>query len=414
MLYPGVLSWDERKALRASADKKKITALVIDTAVVAHMAIQQERLFTTLQRVTLPFSIFPHWAPRVAGDVPDELFVGRTDLIDNIVSPDGSIFVYGGRQLGKSALLHRIERDFNRVDKKLAIYIDFKVERIGEENEPEHLWTVLRNRLQEAKIIPAANTSTKSEAIEKAIRDWLEADPERAILLLCDETDAFLQNEARERMVNKRVGSFPNVTVLKGLMDKTQRRFKPVFAGLHQVQRIADIPNSPLAHGGEDILVGPLTATEAWELVVRPFKALGYQFESLDLVWRLLAFTNHHAGLVQIVCDELYKKMRTGQNRVPQGNRPTSSAPPTSNSVITSRNVRHFIAERFRLTIQLEDRYFVIAMVVALLGLDSGFENRYSRSEILDFCRMFWPGGFNTLTEQDLSVTSMRWSASTC
>jgi hypothetical protein len=404
VFYPGVLSWEDRKALRASAEKKKVTALIVDNAVIAHMACQQERSFTTLQRVTLPFSIFQHWAPRVAGDVPDELFVGRVDLIDRIVSPEGSIFVYGGRQLGKSALLHRIERDFNRLDKKLAIYIDFKVERIGEQNEPEHLWTVLRNRLQEQGIIPAANTSTKSEAIEKAIRDWLDADPDRAILLLCDEADAFLQNEARERMVNNRVGSFPNVTVLKGLMDKTHRRFKPVFAGLHQVQRIADIPNSPLAHGGEDILVGPLEPPEAWDLVVRPFKALGFQFESLDLVWRLLAFTNHHAGLVQIVCDELYKKMRSGQTRITPGEPPYIIRASDVDSVITSRDVRDFIKERFQLTIQLEDRYFVIAMVVALLSLDSGFENRYSQSEILDFCRMFWPGGFSALTEDELSV----------
>lgn len=404
ILYPGILSWDDRRALRISADKKQITALIIDNAVIAFMGLQTEPRFTTLQRITLPFSIFPHWAPRVAGDVPDELFVGRTEIIDKIISPEGSIFVYGGRQLGKSALLHRIERDFNRLDSKLAIYIDFKVERIGEENEPEYLWTVLRNRLHEYKVLPPTITSTKPDSIEKGIRDWLEADPDRAILLLCDESDAFLQSEARERVINNRVRSFPNVSVLKGLMDKTHRRFKPVFAGLHQVQRIADIPNSPLAHGGEDILVGPLDSTEAWELVVRPFKALGYEFESLDLVWRLLAFTNHQAGLVQIVCDELYKKMRKAQSQIPPGQPPYTITAADVDSVITSREVRDFIAERFRLTIQLEDRYFVIAMVVALLSLDHGYTNDYEASLILEFCREAWPSGFESLTEKGLSV----------
>ena len=404
VLYPGFLSWEDRRALRVSAEKKKITALVIDNAVIAFMGLEAEPRFTTLQRITLPFSIFPHWAPRVAGDVPDELFVGRTEIIDKIISPEGSIFVYGGRQLGKSALLHRIERDFNRIENKLAIYIDFKVERIGEENEPEYLWTVLRKCLHDAKVLPATITSTKPDSIEKSIQDWLEADPERAILLLCDESDAFLQSEARERVVNNRVRSFPNVSVLKGLMDKTQRRFKPVFAGLHQVQRIADIPNSPLAHGGEDILVGPLDSVEAWELVVRPFKALGYEFESLDLVWRLLAFTNHQAGLVQIVCDELYKKMRGQQSQIPPGQPPYVITAADVDSIITSRDVRDFIAERFRLTIQLEDRYFVIAMVVALLSLDHGFTNDYEASMILEFCRGVWPSGFDSLSEKGLSV----------
>lgn len=402
VFYPGLLTWDQRRQLRGSAEKQKITALTIDSAVIAYMASQKERTFKTLQRITLPFSIFAHWAPRVAGDVPDELFVGRAGLIDKIISREGSIFVYGGRQLGKSALLHRIERDFNKLDKKLAIYIDFKVERIGEESEPEHFWTVLRNRLKDAAIIPATSTSTKSEAVVKAIRDWLEEDPDRSILLLCDETDAFLQNEARERLANHRATSFPNVAVLKGLMDATHRRFKPVFAGLHQVQRIADTPNSPLAHGGEDILVGPLEAPEAWDLVVRPFKALGFEFESLDLVWRLLAFTNYHPGLVQIVCYELYERMRP--RRIAADEPPYIIHATDVDEVITSRNVRDFIAERFRLTIQLEDRYFVIAMVIALLGFERGFEERYAQSEILEFCGVYWSGGFDALTEIGLSV----------
>lgn len=402
IFFPGALSWDERKKIRAAAEKKKITALVIDTPTIVYMAAWGENRFSSLQRISLPFSIFPHWAPRVAGDVPDELFVGREEEIDKIISRDGSIFVYGGRQLGKSALLHRIERDFNKMDNKLAIYIDFKVERIGEENEPEYLWTVLRNRLQDEGIVPANNNSTKSEAIAKKIRDWLDADPDRRILLLCDETDAFLQNEARERMVDNRPVSFPNLAVVKGLMDATHRRFKPVFAGLHQVQRIADTPNSPLAHGGEDILVGPLNAQEAWDLVVRPFKALGYQFDTLDMVWRLLAFTNHHAGLVQIVCDELYKYLRA--RRITATEPPFVISTEDVDHVITSKNVRDFIAERFRLTIQLEDRYFVVAMVIALLGLDSDFKNRYPQSEILEHCRLYWPGGFDALGEDELSV----------
>lgn len=402
MLYPGVLSWDDRKKIRAAAEKKKVTALVIDTPTLVYMAMEGNNKFTSLQRISLPFSIFPHWAPRVAGDVPDELFVGRVEEIDQIISLNGSIFVYGGRQLGKSALLHRIERDFNRIENHLAIYIDFKFERIGEENQPEHLWTVLRNRLQDKEIIPASNSSTKPDAIGKKIREWLDGDPHRRILLLCDETDAFLQNEARERMVENRSASFPNLAALKGMMDETHRRFKPVFAGLHQVQRIADTPNSPLAHGGEDILVGPLNTQEAWELVVRPFKALGYQFESLDLVWRLLAFTNDHAGLVQIVCDELYKYLRS--HRVLASEPPYIVRTADVDHVITSKNVRDFIAERFRLTIQLEDRYFVVSMVIALLGLDNGFENRYSQGEILEHCRVYWSGGFESLSEDELSV----------
>ena len=40
-------------------------------------------------------------------------------------------------------------------------------------------------------------------------------------------------------------GGFPTLQRLKGLMEASQRRFKPVFAGLHQVQRFHDLPNTP-------------------------------------------------------------------------------------------------------------------------------------------------------------------------
>jgi len=41
-------------------------------------------------------------------------------------------------------------------------------------------------------------------------------------------------------------------------MEKTNRRFKVVFAGLHNVQRATKEQNHPLAHFGEPICIGPL------------------------------------------------------------------------------------------------------------------------------------------------------------
>ena len=88
-------------------------------------------------------------------------------------------------------------------------------------------------------------------------------------------------------------------------MERSDRRFKPVFAGLHQVQRFHGLPNTPVVHGGADILIGPLKDKDARALVRDPLYALGYRFENDETMWRLLLHTNYQASLIQIVCNSL-------------------------------------------------------------------------------------------------------------
>ena len=95
-----------------------------------------------------------------------------------------------------------------------------------------------------------------------------------------------------EKESNEGSTGFRNIGPLKGLFDDTQGRFKPVFAGLHKVQRLQNVANTPLAHGGRDVLIGPLAAKPAYNLVLKPMEALGYRFDNPEAVWRLLAFTN--------------------------------------------------------------------------------------------------------------------------
>lgn len=402
LVYPGVLTWKQRKQLLGVARRLNITALLVDAAVMVYLASKGAESFKLLQDVTLPFAVFNHWAPGVAGDVPDELFVGRVKERGQIVSASGSLFVYGGRQLGKSALLNRIRREFNKDPAHLAIYIDLKAAGIGQQNEPEHLWTVLGLQLKEAGIM-AEKKKADATSIVAAIRHWLGEDETRRMLLLCDESDAFLDLEAR--LAESRPGraiTFPNVGLLKGLMDETQRRFKPVFAGLHQVQRIGHVSNSPLAHGGRDILVGPLAAEEARELVVRPFRALGYTFGSPELVWRLIAFTNYQAGLVQIVCDGLVTHLR--QKVIREIEPPYVITADDVDTVIADPDIRNQIADKFKLTIRLEDRYLVIALTIALRSLDDSFERGYLPSEILEDCLVWWEAGFAPLTRAQFGI----------
>ena len=89
-----------------------------------------ERL-AALFRCTLPFSAVEPYVT-TSGLVPPELFYGREHEQRSIMDRHGTCFIYGGRQLGKTALLRRVERDFhNPRSRHLAKWIDLKVGGIG-------------------------------------------------------------------------------------------------------------------------------------------------------------------------------------------------------------------------------------------------------------------------------------------
>ena len=399
ILYFGVLSVEQRRQLRLLSAQGRDTsrlALVVDEAVIGWLATREEPSFRLTQRITLPFASINPYTPFAGGDVPDEVFVGRDRERAEVESPTGSMFVYGGRQLGKSALLRRVEKLYSETDdrgggRRVALYLDLKSESIGEARKPEELWSLLNRKLKVLGVLPerkAVNAGPQSVA--DGIRAWLDRDDANRLLLLLDEADLFLTADyAAESDV---AGRFPVLQRLKSLMESTKRRFKPVFAGLHQVQRFYDSANTPVAHGGADILIGPLRPQEVRKLVVDPLLAMGYQFQSGELVWRVAALTNYQASLVQIFCEALVRHLQQ---------RPISAAggrvvvtDDDISAVYASREVRNLIAQRFRWTINLDNRYRVIAIVMALLSLESSIGAMFDPEDLHEYCEWYWPEAF--------------------
>lgn len=402
LLVPQMLTQQERRQFLLVAREQDVKVLVVDSACVGYVAGTAPGSFRALQQVTLPYATYTHYTPFVAGDVPDEVFVGRTDEAQQVIDPAGSLFVYGGRQLGKSALLRHIARTSSDGRARHAIYVDLKAKMIGEAQDPAYLWVVLLEEFKRAGIIGSKVTSGTAKSVVEHTKAWLQEDETRRVLLLLDEADLFLESEARQRREGQRVVRFANVSPLKDLMESTNRRFKPVFAGLHQVQRFHEISNTPLAHGGKDILVGPLDRNAAFDLVEKPFAALGYRFESRDLISRILAYTNYQASLVQIVCDHLARRMAKRPLRA--GQPPVTITSSDVDRVTEDHHVRHQLAERFRLTIALEDRYLVIALVVASFSFEDNFTEAYEPTDIFEWCREYWPGGFGDMTLREFRL----------
>jgi len=235
--------------------------------------------------------------------------------------------------------------------------------------------------------------TTKPDEIARHIRASLDENTERRILVLFDESDSFLDADAKE--------NFRILEGLRVLMSETERRFKVVFAGLHNVQRFQGIPNQPLAHLGSPLSVGPLEPVAAEALVRQPFEVLGYRFSDVGTVLTILSYTNYHPGLIQLFCHELLKQLHV---RVEQASAPRTIAKQDVEAVYRMPEVRKGIRERFDWTLALDVRYQAIAwsIIEDQMRTPGSFSASYGPGEILALARGWWSKGFREMGQNEL------------
>ncbi|HEY1762322.1 MAG TPA: hypothetical protein VGG17_07005 [Acidimicrobiales bacterium] len=393
VLYFGTLSSAERRSLatelRSNASSSR-SVIVVDDAALFYLAAKGARIFETLMQITLPFTDVNPYEPDVAGAVPTEMFYGRLDERRSVMDPRGTSLIYGGRQLGKSALLHAAERRFEETPNQVAVYVDLRGAAIGATKRPDAVWGPVVDALV-VKCKPDRKPARKDPAAiaEELVRAFLATDPERRILLLLDECDDFFDVDAEARFVN--------ISRLRELMDSTDRRFKVVFAGLHQVQRFAAIPNQPLAHLGRPQVIGPLSPQPAFDLLHGPLEALGYEIGD-DVAARLMANANYQPLALQLYGQALIKVLR--RRPVPE-KLPAKVLVEDLEAVLGDEALGHQVRQRFELTLRLDPRYRVIAYAVAYRSQISGNENPISTEVLRRECTEWWSDGFAQLRPDD-------------
>jgi hypothetical protein len=158
-------------------------------------------------------------------------------------------------------------------------------------------------------------------------------------------------------------------------MEQAGRRFKEVFAGLHNVCRTTKAPNLPLVHLGDPICVGPLnTSSEhsaaARRMVTAPMQAVGYDYDNLVLVWDILARVNHYPSLVQVFLKTLLEGLAGRPVRPGAGPRWKLAAAQIFESD-SAQEINRLIRERFQWTLDLDPRYELIGKVLAMLRLEA-------------------------------------------
>ena len=384
------LSTRERRELSAQMRRSRCRGLVVDEVLLLYIAVCARSQISEFFHCSLPFSSVNPYVT-TSGEVPPEIFYGREREIEQILDPRGSSFVFGGRQLGKTALLRKIERDFHDPeDGHVALWVDIKG------TVADSIWLKLAGEIDHLGFLDRKlHHAAGPENILDRLRKWLDEDESRRILLLLDEADDFLEADAQGEH------QFWHCTILKQLMDRTRGRFKVVFAGLHNVQRSTKLSNHPLAHFGTPLCIGPLLsrgeAAAARDLVTKPLEAAGYFFEDESLVSQILAQTNYYPSLIQIYCNNLLDYL-TDHPAIFQGEVPPNTV--TANHLEGAYRVQGIekeIRDRFDLTLQLDPRFRLIALLVAYYGGEADDEDAPKGlpvRELVDWATLHWPRGF--------------------
>ncbi len=409
ILYLGRLSMAQRKELALATRKCAETLLVLDEVVVVFLCGEKGSRLPALFGSTLPFSYIQPYSDR-GGDPPPEMFFGRNSEIATIRNPHGSCLVYGGRQIGKTAILSTVRRrSHDPGEERYACFVDLLTNGIGRGRPIEDVWPLLWRKLREIDAIPeeVREPSTRGsrgieEFLETLIRHFQQGN-NRSLLLLLDEADDFLDMDAPDPKDGVAAAGYLHSNRMRRLMEDTERSIKVVFAGLHNVLRTVRHENNPLAQLGTPVRVEPLLKNgemrEARSLLVRPLRAAGYRLEPDGLVMRILGQTNYYPGLIQAYGEALIGEMLSRCSGEP----PYSITPDILETAYRDKKLRAHIRERFQLTLNLDKRYEVIAYSIAFLCLESegALAIGFSRRTLQEEATPWWEDGFRDIRVEE-------------
>lgn len=388
LMVSDVVTPEERRKFltRNLAANRRI--LLIDSATISYAVGEPQIRGLTLIELAQPYSFAEPYADWGRSAVPREMFVGRSQDIRAILLDSGSNIVYGGRRMGKTALLKHVESENN--DPKMGRLVGFvDAHQIGKGHlATKVIWQEIARALPE---IFQVNAPVDAARVTQVVRRWLGDDNQRRVYLLLDECDQFIVSDA--------ANGYAEFLALQQLMTDTNRRFKFVLAGLSNVTRLVQTGNPPLKQISADPRrIGSLTGEErtaAEDLLLRPFAALGLELERQD-IWRILSHSNYYPVLIQTYAKHLLKKVLHAAQSTQKPVRKIPSEQVAS--VLDDQTTKSEIKTIFDMTLGIDLRYKLIAYVVASLVFEAEAEGRmddgFTTREIRENSISFWEAGF--------------------
>lgn len=268
--------------------------------------ISTKRINDTLMALIMPFARYqPYiWSPRVP--LPPEMFIGRENEINEVMTQNGVNIVCGGRQLGKSALLKMACRKIDGHNGERAIYLE-----ITDKNYREAALLTSRE-LCDKNFFDSPFETDDWEELTRKIKNRLANDAPTKIpyfLLMLDEADAFIASCADNNYS-------PIVALAKIQQDNHNgSHFKFVIAGLRNIirfERDKILSNNNILPTLKSLTIKPFVLEDARKLLEVPLRYLGLYFPDNNkdsLILTILETTNYFPSLIQLYCEKLVKTL---------------------------------------------------------------------------------------------------------
>jgi hypothetical protein len=384
-LYDNTLELQGRRELAAEFFKTtRINGfLLIDRILALYLSLlDKSKRLSALLQCALPYSFYQPFNPG-KGVTPDEMFFGRRKELFNILDPAGANIVYGGRQLGKTALLLRaksLRHHPNQERREFAIYVDVRDRRSDE------VFGLVIGKLKSDAGIRLPSSTASWDDFCRFIKKSFDSQEIRSLFLLIDEADVFLAEETNL--------GFPILKTLFDLKRETKNRFKFVFAGLHNVGRSkkAIENNGIFPQMADPLCIRPLSPADGRNLLKWPLSYLGFRLDDLKRIELILANTNYYPGVLHFFGHRLIESIAENYNRYysPSRNPPYDLGDEQLQKIFSDGKLNDELRDKIKITLELDERYKILANIIALLDYqakgDDGTDASlgYSTAEIVE------------------------------
>lgn len=389
VLLDYALNMEERRRLARKIKEEKSfskTFIVIDRVVAFYLAkhYAADTVSKRLMAVTLPFAYYQPFVEASTQTMPVELFTGREAELTSIESPEGANLVYGGRQLGKSALLkmaqHNIDKNGNG---DRAVLLDIQYKNYTEAAELLSRELIARGILGEG--CECDNWDTLAMHIKKRLMDKNPETRINYLLIMLDEADEFIRTSAQD--------DNPPIAAVKNLPAD---RFKLVMAGLHNLSRF----NREMLQGNSNLIhlssvvIRQFQRPEAIKLLTNTLAYLGFRFDD-KVISLILAKTNYYPGLIQFYCQKLLEAMKDSDYAgYSESNTPYYEVNEDHiKKVLSDSTFMNKVNEKLEASLFTEEKghsqYHIIALIFAFLCYESTAEKKYTVDDLMNVAREY-------------------------
>jgi hypothetical protein len=220
------------------------------------------------------------------------MYFGRSNEEKTILQAisEKNFAVVGGRKIGKTSLLYKIERLLSKDPKYLPLLFDLQAVRALE----DFLRELSTNEL-------FASIGFNGEygvpvQFQRLIESVSRNSRGRKIVFLFDEVDELLAEDIMNHELLFRT--------FRKIAQQNLCRF--IFSGSKTLVKRIRHPDSPFFNFCQEMRIGILEGRSAKELIVGPMRDMGIAFDNENLIVRnILELSSCHPNLIQYICQEL-------------------------------------------------------------------------------------------------------------